>query len=68
MTGRIVRHGKRSALPALTLIGFALSVPLSVPAWAAAPTPNIDLGIGLKHGLNGVADDRGVRAGIKLRW
>jgi hypothetical protein len=30
--------------------------------------PDIDLGIGLKYGLNEVADDRGVRAGIKLRW
>ena len=29
---------------------------------------NIDLGIGVKRGLNDSADDRGVRAGIKLRW
>ena len=30
--------------------------------------PDIDIGFGLKYGLNDVADDRGVRAGIKLRW
>ena len=30
--------------------------------------PDVDLGIGLKYGLNESADDRGVRAGIKLRW
>jgi len=29
---------------------------------------DVDLGIGLKYGLNDAADDRGVRAGIKLRW
>jgi hypothetical protein len=29
---------------------------------------DVDLGIGLKYGLNESADDRGVRAGIKLRW
>lgn len=33
-----------------------------------APRPDIDIGFGLKYGLNDVADDRGVRAGIKLRW
>jgi hypothetical protein len=33
-----------------------------------AARPNIDLGIGLKYGLNEPADDRGVRAGVKLRW
>jgi hypothetical protein len=29
---------------------------------------NIELGFGLKHGLNDEADDRAVRAGIKIRW
>jgi hypothetical protein len=28
----------------------------------------VDLGIGLKYGLNEPADDRGARAGVKLRW
>jgi len=28
----------------------------------------VDLGLGFKKGLNDVADDRGLRAGIKLRW
>jgi hypothetical protein len=37
MTGRTLRHGKRSALLALPLLGSALSVPLSVPAWASHP-------------------------------
>jgi hypothetical protein len=30
--------------------------------------PQVDLGIGLKYGLSEPADDRGVRAGVKLRW
>lgn len=29
---------------------------------------NVDLGIGLKKGLNDEADDRALRAGVKLRW
>jgi hypothetical protein len=33
-----------------------------------AAGPRVDLGIGLKYGLNEPADDRGVRAGVKLRW
>jgi predicted porin len=28
----------------------------------------VELGLGLKKGLNDAADDRSVRAGIKLRW
>jgi hypothetical protein len=27
-----------------------------------------DLGLGLKKGLNDPADDRALRAGVKLRW
>ena len=33
-----------------------------------AARPNVDLGIGVKYGLNEPADDRGIRAGVKLRW
>jgi hypothetical protein len=33
-----------------------------------ALTAAIDLGLGFKKWLNDVADDQGVRAGIKLRW
>ena len=29
---------------------------------------NIELGLGFKHGLNDEADDRALRAGIKIRW
>lgn len=29
---------------------------------------NVDLGLGLQKGLNDTADDRAVRAGVKLRW
>lgn len=29
---------------------------------------NLDLGIGVTRGLNEEADDRGLRAGVKLRW
>ena len=29
---------------------------------------NVELGLGLKHGLNDEADDRALRAGIKIRW
>ena len=33
-----------------------------------ALSERIDLGIGLKKGLNDAADDRALRAGVKLRW
>jgi len=33
-----------------------------------AVSEDIDLGIGLKKGLNDPADDRALRAGLKLRW
>jgi outer membrane putative beta-barrel porin/alpha-amylase len=33
-----------------------------------AVSERIDLGLGLKKGLNDAADDRALRAGVKLRW
>lgn len=33
-----------------------------------ALSERVDLGIGLKKGLNDAADDRALRAGVKLRW
>lgn len=33
-----------------------------------ALSERIDLGVGVKNGLNDAADDRSLRAGVKLRW
>lgn len=62
---RLVVDVARDSSPDPASRGYAREV---VYGGAYALSDDVDLGLGFKKGLNDRADDRGLRAGVKLRW
>ena len=62
---RLVVDVARDSSPDPASPGYAREI---VYGGTYALSDDIDLGLGFKKGLNDRADDRGLRAGVKLRW